>query len=260
MKKRLLVLALALGTIAAAPASAAVFKWANDGDVRALDPYTFNETVQNSFLENIYERLIQHGKDLRLQPALAVSWETTGPNVWRFHLRPNVKWQDSRVFTADDVVFSFQRISAKNSAKRSQVATVKAARRIDDLTVDFETSGPDPILPSEMTQMDIMSKAWCEEHDAVENVIFGKGENYALHHAMGTGPFRLVSREPDRKTVVERNPDWWGTPEHNIDRAEFNVIANAQTRVAALLSGEMDMIYSVPPQDMDRIGKTAGCG
>jgi peptide/nickel transport system substrate-binding protein len=75
---------------------------------------------------------------------------------------------------------------------------------------------------------------------------------------MGTGPFRLVSREPDRKTVLERNPDWWGTPEHNIDRAEFNVIANAQTRVAALLSGEMDMIYSVPPQDMDRIGKTPG--
>jgi peptide/nickel transport system substrate-binding protein len=244
--------------IGAMPASAAVFKWANDGDVRALDPYTFNETVQNSFLENIYEKLIQHGKDLSLQPALAVSWENPSPNIWRFHLRPNVKWQDGRAFTADDVVFSFQRITAKNSAKRSQVATIKEARKVDDLTIDFETNGPDPILPSEVTGFDIMSKAWCEEHDAVENVVFGKGDNYALYHAMGTGPFRLVSREPDRKTVVERNPDWWGTPEHNIDRAEFNVVANAQTRVAALLSGEMDMIYSVPPQDMDRIGKTSG--
>jgi peptide/nickel transport system substrate-binding protein len=258
MKSRLAVFALMLAAIAGAPASAAVFKWANDGDVRALDPYTFNETVQNSFLENIYEHLVQHGKDLSLAPTLAVSWETTSPNVWRFHLRPDVKWQDGRAFTADDVVFSYRRISAKNSAKRSQVATVKAARKIDDLTVDFETDGPDPILPSELTAMDIMSKAWCEEHDAVENVVFGKGDNYALYHAMGTGPFRLVSREPDRKTVLERNPDWWGTPEHNIDRAEFNVIANAQTRVAALLSGEMDMIYSVPPQDMDRIGKTPG--
>jgi peptide/nickel transport system substrate-binding protein len=254
-----LTLALLLILAAAAPAAdAAVFKWANDGDVRALDPYTFNETVQNSFLENIYERLVQHGKDLSLEPALAASWETTGPNVWRFHLRPNVKWQDGKTFTADDVVFSFQRISGKNSAKRSQVATVKEARKVDDLTVDFETKGPDPILPSELTGMDIMSKAWCEQHDVVENVVFGKGENYALRHAMGTGPFRLVSREPDRKTVVERNPDWWGKPEHNIDRAEFNVIANAATRVAALLSGEMDMIYSVPPQDMDRIAKTAG--
>ena len=244
--------------LAAPPAGAAVFKWANDGDVRALDPYTFNETVQNSFLENIYERLVQHGRDLSLQPALATSWETTSPDVWRFHLRQGVKWQDGTPFTADDVVFSFHRISAKNSAKRSQVATIKEARKIDDLTVDFVTNGADPILPSELTAMDIMSKAWCEQHDAVENVVFGKGESYALYHAMGTGPFRLVSREPDRKTVVERNPDWWGKPEHNIDRAEFNVIANASTRVAALLSGEMDMIYSVPPQDSERIGKTAG--
>ena len=251
--------ALALAALLIAPpAGAAVFKWANDGDVRALDPYTFNETVQNSFLENIYERLVQHGRDLSLQPALATSWETTSPDVWRFHLRPEVKWQDGTPFTADDVVFSFHRISAKSSAKRSQVATIKEARKIDDLTVDFVTDGADPILPSELTAMDIMSKAWCEQHDAVENVVFGKGESYALYHAMGTGPFRLVSREPDRKTVVEKNPDWWGKPEHNIDRAEFNVIANASTRVAALLSGEMDMIYSVPPQDAERIGKTAG--
>ena len=138
------------------------------------------------------------------------------------------------------------------------MSTIKKVRKIDDLTVDIETDGPDPILPIELSQMDIMSKVWCEEHDAVENVLIGKGESYALRHAMGTGPFRLVSREPDRKTVVERNPDWWGSPEHNIDSAEFNLIGNASTRVAALLSGEMDMIYSVPPQDMDRIGKTAG--
>ncbi|HEX3864677.1 MAG TPA: ABC transporter substrate-binding protein [Stellaceae bacterium] len=259
MKTRLLVFVVVLAGLWVAQAGhAAVFKWANDGDARALDPYTFNETVQNSFLENIYEKLVEHGRDLSLQPTLALSWETTSPNVWRFHLRPKVKWQDGTAFTADDVVFSFKRISGKNSAKRSQVATIKEAHKIDDLTVDFETDGPDPILPSEMTAMDIMSKAWCEAHDSVENIVFGKGDSYALYHTMGTGPFRLVSREPDRKTVLERNPDWWGKPEHNIDRAEFNVIGNASTRVAALLSGEMDMIYSVPPQDADRIAKSPG--
>jgi len=258
MTARLWLAAIAAAGLAAGPVEAAVFKWANDGDARAMDPYTFNETVQNSFLANIYEPLIQHDKKLGLEPGLAVKWEQTGPTVWRFHLRPNVKWQDGKPFTADDVVFSYHRISGKNSAMRSQVATIKEARKVDDLTVDLETNTPDPILPSEVTGMAIMSKAWCEEHDATENVVFGKGENYALRHAMGTGPFRLVSREPDRKTVVEKNPDWWGKPEHNIDRAEFNVVANASTRVAALLSGEMDMIYSVPPQDMDRIGKSSG--
>src|SRR5258708_40331717 len=100
----LLALALSFGTAAAA-AQAGVFKWANDGDVRALDPYTFNETVQNSFLENIYERLVQHGKDLSLQPGLAVAWETTGPAVWRFHLRAGVQRQDSQPFTPRDVSF-----------------------------------------------------------------------------------------------------------------------------------------------------------
>ena len=100
-----------------------------------------------------------------------------------------------------------------------------------------------------------MSKAWCEAHNATEPVIIGKDDNYALHNAMGTGPFTLVSREPDRKTVVERNPPWWDKPEHNLDRVEFNVISSAPTRVAALLSGEVDMIYTVPPQDIARIAR-----
>ncbi|MBV9827551.1 MAG: ABC transporter substrate-binding protein [Alphaproteobacteria bacterium] len=256
LKGLLLGFGLAFGTMPAL--HAADFKWANDGDARSLDPYTFNETVQNSLLENIYEPLVEHDRKLGLQPALAVSWETTGPATWRFHLRPNVKWQDGSPFTADDVVFSFQRVTGKNSAKHSQLATIKAIHKIDEMTVDFDTDGADPILPSEMTGWAIMSKKWCEEHNAIENVVLGNGENYALRNTMGTGPFRLTAREPDRRTVMERNPTWWGTPEHNIDRAEFDIIANASTRVAALMSGEMDMIYSVPPQDMDRLAQASG--
>ena len=75
---------------------------------------------------------------------------------------------------------------------------------------------------------------------------------------MGTGPFRLVSREPDRRTVLERNPNWWDKPAHNLERVEFTIIANDATRVAALLSGEIDFVYTVPPQDVDRIRRTPG--
>src|SRR5690348_907559 len=106
-------------------ALAASFNWANDGDARAMDPYTFNETVQNSFLANIYEPLIRRAKDLTLEPGLAVKWESTAPDTWRFHLRPGVKFSDGTPFTADDVIFSFNRIRGKNSAQRSQVATIK---------------------------------------------------------------------------------------------------------------------------------------
>jgi peptide/nickel transport system substrate-binding protein len=250
---------LLASAIATQPASAANFRWANDGDVGAMDPDTRQETVQLSFLSNIYEPLVRRDRNLNLEPALAVSWEQTSPTVWRFHLRPNVKWQDGSAFTADDVVFSLQRILAKSSVMRAPMSPVKEARKIDDLTVDFETNKPDPIFLQEQTNFLIMSKAWCEAHNATEPVVIGgKDDNYAVHNAMGTGPFKLVSREPDHSTVVEKNAGWWDKPVGNLDRVEFDVIGNASTRVAALLSGEMDMIYSVPPQDMKRIAAAPG--
>ena len=162
--------------VVAQPASAATFRWANDGDVATMDPDMLQETVQLSFLANIYEPLIRRDKDLKLEPALATSWEHTSPTVWRFHLRPNVKYQDGTPFTADDVIFSLHRIQAQTSAMRAPMSMVKEARKVDDLTVDLETRNPDPILPQEVTNFLIMSKAWCEAHNATEPVIFGDGE------------------------------------------------------------------------------------
>ncbi|HEX4367440.1 MAG TPA: ABC transporter substrate-binding protein [Rhodopila sp.] len=251
---------LLLAALTASPltAGAVTFRWANDGDVNAMDPATRQETVQLSFLANIYEPLVRRNRDLGLEPALATSWEQISPTVWRFHLRPGVKWQDGSPFTADDVVFTLKRTLAPDSQMRAPMSVVKEARKVDDLTVDFETFLPDPIFLQEQTNLLIMSKAWCEAHNATEPVTIGKADNYALHNAMGTGPYRLVSREPDRKTVVEKNPLWWDKAPAAPDRVEFNVIASAPTRVAALLSGEVDMVYSVPPQDIARIKQTPG--
>lgn len=256
---RLPLPALMLATaFAIQPAAAASFRWANDGDVATMDPDMLQETVQLSFLSNIYEPLVRHDKDLKLEPSLATSWEQTSPTVWRFHLRSGVKWHDGSPFTADDVVFSLHRIQAATSAMRAPMSMVKEVRKTGDLTVEFETQNTDPILPQEVTNFLIMSKAWCDAHGADEPVLLGKADNYAVHNAMGTGPYRLVSREPDRKTVVEKNPAWWDKPPGNADTVEFDVIASASTRVAALLSGEEDMIYTVPPQDIKRIAAAPG--
>ena len=240
-------------------AGAADFHWANDGDAGAMDPYTRNETVQLSFLSNIYEPLVRRDYNLHLEPGLATSWEQPGPTTWRFHLRAGVKWQDGTPFTADDVVFSATRVKNTNSVLSDTLARVTSVKKIDDLTVDFETNGPDPILTNEITSWFIMSKAWCEAHDAVAPVSSTlETENFAVRNAMGTGPFRLVLREPDRQTIVERNPTWWDVPQHNLDRVTFSVIAQAPTRTAALLSGNVDMVYNVPPQDVDRLKATPG--
>jgi peptide/nickel transport system substrate-binding protein len=255
LKPRATLLGVLLATVMTfSAAQAASFRWANDGDVGAMDPDTRQETVQLSFLSNIFEPLARRDKDLKIEPALAVKWEQTSPTVWRFHLRPGVKWQDGSPFTADDVVFSFQRIMSKSSVMRTPLSPVKEVRKIDDMTVDFETSKPDPIFLQEQTNFLIMNKAWCEAHHATEPVVIGGADdNYAVHNAMGTGPYKLVSREPDRKTVVEKNPGWWDKNASNADQVEFDVVSSAATRVAALLSGDVDMIYSVPPQDMKRI-------
>ena len=247
-----------VGVLLSGTAHAVTFKWANDGDMRAMDPYTFNETVQNTFLENIYEPLVRHNRKLETEPALATSWEQVSPTMWRFHLRQGVKWQDGSPFTAADVLFTFKRATGKNSQLITNVVSVKEIRKVDDFTVDIETKGPDPILPSEIYGMPIMSEAWCIKNNATENVIIGAGENFALRNAMGTGPYRLTGREPDRRSTLDRNMDWWDKPEGNVDHVEYNVIGNAATRVAALLSGEMDLIYTVPTQDIPRIENTPG--
>ncbi len=235
------------------------FKWANDGDAGAMDPVTREETVQLSFLGNIFEPLARRDANLKLEPALATSWKQISPTTWRFHLRPGVKWQDGSPFTADDVVFSFHRIMAKTSDMRDALSMVKEAKKVDPLTVDFEMNHVDPIFPQEQTNFLIVSKAWMEKHNSVVPVVIGgTADNYAVHHAMGTGPYKLVSREPDRRTVVEKNPGWWDKNASNADRVEFDVISNAATRVSALLSGAEDMIYSVPIQDIGRISHSPG--
>lgn len=259
MLPRLALAAALLGGASFTPAEAQVFRWANDGDVNSMDPYTRQETFLLSFNANIYEPLVRRSPAMRPEPALAERWEQPSPTVWRFHLRRNVKFSDGTPFTAEDVIFSVQRVRAPGSNLSSVLASVKEVRKVDDHTVDFETHVPNPILIQEITNWGIMSKSWSEQYNATAPAdLTARQENFATRNAMGTGPFRLVSREPDRRTVLEPNPGWWDTPQHNLQRAELNIIANDATRVAALLSGEVDFLYTVPPQDVERIRRSPG--
>jgi len=259
MRRTALAAALAAATALAAPAGANVFRWSNDGDVNSMDPYARNETFLLAFNSHIYEPLVRRDAQMRPEAALAERWEQPSPNVWRFHLRHNVRFSDGTPFTADDVVFSVQRSRAPGSNLQAVLASVREVRKVDDHTVDFETTLPNPILIQEITNFGIMSRAWAERNNATRPAdLTSREENFATRNAMGTGPFLLQSREPDRRTVLIPNPTWWDTPRHNITRAELNIIANDATRVAALLSGEVDFVYTVPPQDVDRISRAAG--
>lgn len=250
---------LTLGALvfASVATQAASFRWANDGDANSMDPYTRSETFLLTFTQNIYDPLVRRNRELKVEPALAERWEQPDTRTWRFHLRKNVKFHGGEPFTADDVVFSYQRAIGPGSQINAYFQAVQEVRKIDDFTVDFVTREPDPIFLEEITAWVIMSKAWCEAHNAVQAADLTKAtENFATRNTNGTGPFILTLREPDRRTQLKNNPEWWDKPEHNLTDVTFNVIGNAATRVAALLAGDVDMIYNVPPQDIDRLSRT----
>jgi len=238
-----------------APVAAKTFKFANQGDALSMDPHSLNESLQLNFTANIYEPLVGRGKKLELVPALATDWKQTAPTVWRFNLRKGVQFHDGTPFTADDVIFSYNRAKGDGSDVKTYVGSIKEIRKIDDHAIDIVTNDPFPILPDVISLWMIMSKKWCEENRATQPVDKRKGvENTASFKANGTGPFRLRAREPSVRTTLVRNFNYWDkSVETNIEEAIFTPIASASTRVAALLSGEIDMMEPVPVQDVARI-------
>ena len=251
---RILCGAIAAAAFAMSPASGQTLRYANQGDLKSLDPYTLNETTTHAHLGQVYEGLIARDRELKIIPALAESWETPEPTRWRFHLRHGVKFQNGDPFTADDVVFSADRIRANGSNLRSRIDPDVKVIKIDDYTVDFVLPLPNPILNSQWDTWYIMDKKWCEENNAVAPTpASAPTPTYASLHANGTGAFSVESHQPGVKTVFKVNPNWWRKPEHNLKEIVFTPIGNDATRVAALLSGEVDIIEPVPLQDIARV-------
>ena len=233
---------------------AVTLRVANAGDVQSMDPHSLNESLQLSFTGNVYDPLVTRGKDMSVQPSLATKWTQTSPTVWRFELRKGVKYHDGTPFDADDVVFSFKRAAGDGSDMKGYTAPIKQVRKVDAFTVDIETTAPFPILPDTLTTLAMMSHKWCEANRAETPVDRRKGiENAASFHANGTGAFRLRERNPSQRTVISRNIGWWGKFEGNVDEVVFMPIGNDATRVAALLSGEVDVMEPVPLQDVERV-------
>ncbi len=244
-------------TAFAATVEAKTFRWANDGDPTTMDPHARGDAFVSSFDFNMYEGLVRRDRDLKLEAALATEWANVNPTTWRFKLRHGVTFHDGSPLTVEDVLFSFQRAIAPGSDLAAQMSAVKEVKKIDDDTVDFITDGPAPILPNYLASVAIMSKAWCEAHNTQRAATLKDEESYATRNANGTGPFMLKDRQPMVRTVLVKNPNWWHLKDQpiDIDEVVFSRVENPATRVAALLSGDLDMIYNVPPQDIEHVEK-----
>lgn len=255
-----LILAPAMIALAAmsSVAPAQTVRIANQGDALSLDPHSLNESLQLSVTGNAYEPLVGLDKKLNIAPGLATAWKQTSPTVWRFELRKNVKFYDGTPFTADDVVFTMARVAGEGSDMKAYVNDFKEVRKIDSHTVEIETKTPLMILPQTLTLIGIMSKKWCEDHNATRPVDRRKGvENLASFKTNGTGPYHVKERQPNVRTVFVRNPNYWGKVEGNVQEVVLSTIASPATRVAALLTGEVDVMEPVPVQDIARVNANA---
>ncbi len=255
LKKLFIILTVLVFSAAGAKAEERTFKWSFQSDVTSLDPYLITDGFTLSLLKNVYESLASYDENLQLTPGLATKWENVSPTKWIFHLRKGVKFHNGSTFNADDVVFSWNRVRSPDSNFRPFGEEISEIKIIDDYTIEVSTRIPNPILPRELVIISIMDKEWTEAHNAGEVSTLRDGDvnSYTNFHTNGTGPFIVTERQRDEKTVFKRFDGYWGEVSSNITGSIFIPITQSSTRVAALMSGDVDLIYPLPVQDWTRI-------
>ena len=213
----------------------------------AMDPHYHNLSPNNSLLSHIFESLVGQDERQRLTPDLAESWKPIDPTTWEFKLRKNVRFHDGTPFTADDVIFSFERAPNVEGSPSSFgiYARGKTFVKVDDHTLHVKTAAPYPLMPNDLSQVFIISR---KHGQGAKTPDYNSGKA-----AIGTGPYRFVEYTPGNRIVVQRNEQYWG--EKPLAARDFRGIKSDPSRVAALLAGDVDMIDEVPAVDMERLKK-----
>jgi len=244
-----LALALALGPACGAPA--ADLRIGLSADVTSIDPHWSNSGPNVAVSHHIFEPLTQTDPNGRLVPGLAESWRNVDPLTWEVRLRGGVKFSDGSEMTADDVLYSLDRpmrITGSPGSFAQFVRPITAMQIIDRHTLRLHTATPYVLLPYDLNSVFIVSK---KAATGATQADFDSGKA-----AIGTGPYRLVSFARGENIVLERNPAYWGTPAV-FDHVVLRLLTNDAARTAALLSGDVDAIENVPPQDLPRLEQDA---
>ncbi len=247
--RRILALLGALSLTAPAGAQTAPqsLNMAVGAPVTSLDPHFHQLSPNNAVASMIFDRLINTDGQARMQPGLAESWTAIAPDVWEFKLRRGVRFHNGNEFTAEDVVFTFQRVPNVPNSPSSFAAFVRPIRGVevvDPHTLRITTNGPYPLLPQDMTNIYILDR---ETHQGVTTEDFNAGRA-----AIGTGPYRMVSHRMGDRIEFERNEQYFGE-RPAFARVNYRMITNDSARTAALLAGDVDFIDQVPTADLTRL-------
>ncbi|MBL8518616.1 MAG: ABC transporter substrate-binding protein [Betaproteobacteria bacterium] len=245
-------------SLLASPAQAKTLRYASQDDPQTVDPHSANLLVTSRVVSQIYEPLVWRDDKWKPIPWLATSWQAVNDKTWRFKLRDGVKFHDGATLSADDVVFSTERALSPTSQMRTAIQGIVAAKKIDALTVEFQLAEPNPALLSHLTNFRIMNKAWAEKNNAARPQDYkAKEDTFSARNANGTGAFKLVEWSPDVRVRMVRHDDWWGFPAKmgttNLTEVVMLPIKSPATRLAALVSGEVDIVIDPPTQDVQRL-------
>ncbi len=246
MRGKLASTLLAAGIALAPAAHAQNLRIGMTAVAKSIDPHFYNVLYEKALMLHLYDRLVEQTPDTRLAPGLALSWRAISDTVWEFKLRPGVVWQDGVPFSADDIIFTYDRVRHIPNATGgfdSYVAAIAALEVIDPQTLRVTTKRPEPNLPGDLANVAIVSRhagtgATTEDYNS-------------LKAAIGTGPYRIVKHDRGDGMVLERNENWWG-PKPDWARVTLKAIPLPGSRSAALLSGDVDLIDFPASSDIAR--------
>ena len=256
MKRLTLTMGLLLGLALSFAVSAKTLKMAYDADPVSLDPHEqlSGGTLQLSHM--VFDPLVRWNRDLQFEPRLAESWERIDDRTVRFHLRKGVTFHSGNEFTAADVKWTYDRLLMSPDFK-GLYAPFEGLNVIDDYTIDLVTKEPHPLVLHQATYifpMDSKFFSGIDENGKPKDELVKHGDTFASKNASGTGPFVVTQREQGVKVEFDRFGDYWDeNSSGNVTKIIFTPIKEDPTRVAALLSGDVDFIAPVPPNDLQRI-------
>ena len=251
-----------LGCASFAAAEGKTLRMAYDADPTSLDPHEqlASATLQLSHL--VFDPLVRRRQDNSFEPRLAESWEQIDDVTLRFHLRDGVKFHSGRELTADDVVWTFERLK-KSPDFKALYEPFESATAVDEHTVDIVTKAPYPLtlnLATYIFPMDREFYSGTDENGRPKDAVVKHGSSFASSNIGGTGPFKVTKREQGIRLELERVDDYWDEDSPgNVDKIILTPIKEPATRVAALLAGDVDFIAPVPPTDFRRLESASCC-
>jgi peptide/nickel transport system substrate-binding protein len=247
---RLIVAGFALAITAATPALASrEVSIGLQAAITSMDPHYHNLSPNNSMMLHVFEPLIKRDDNQKLVPGLATSWRAIDDLTWEVKLRKNVRFHDGSPFTAEDALFTFKRVPNVPKSPSSFATFTQAivdAKAPDPHTLILKTAAPHVLLPSDLASVMIVSRQH-GENAATEDYNSGKA-------AIGTGPYKFAEYVPNQRVVLKANYGYWGG-EEPWDKVTFKILTNPAARVAALLSGDVQLIETVPTSDIAKLSK-----